>query len=165
MQETIERLPLLAEKDQQKNKIFFSRLKRKPPKDLDEKVHGLHSEVFENFNCLDCGNCCKTLGPRISDKDILRIAKHLKAKPSVLTEKYFRIDEDNDFVFKTMPCPFLGHDNYCSIYESRPTACRNYPHTDRKKIEQLLDITQKNISVCPAVYEIVSKLRMLYPSP
>lgn len=46
---------------------------------------------------------------------------------------YLRVDEDNDKVFKSMPCPFLGEDNLCSIYDIRPKACREFPHTDRKK--------------------------------
>lgn len=159
MQEFINNLPALAEKDKKKNKEFFSRLKKKPPGRLDDTVQNIHEEVFANINCLNCANCCKTLGPRITDKDIERIAKHLKIRPSDFTEKYLRIDEDNDYVFKSMPCPFLEADNYCSVYEARPAACKNYPHTDRKKFVQLLDITLKNTSVCPGVYEIVSQLR------
>lgn len=159
MQEFINNLPALAEKDKKKNKEFFSRLKKKPPGRLDDTVQNIHEEVFANINCLNCANCCKTLGPRITDKDIERIAKHLKIRSSDFTGKYLRIDEDNDYVFKSMPCPFLEADNYCSIYEVRPAACKNYPHTDRKKFIQLLDITLKNTSVCPGVYEIVTRMR------
>lgn len=159
MQELINNLPILAEKDKKKNKELFSRLKKNTPGKLDEIVQQMHEEVFGKINCLDCANCCKTLGPRITDKDIERISKHLKIRPSELTEKYLRVDEDNDYVFKSMPCPFLGNDNYCSIYEARPSACKNYPHTDRKKFIQLLDITLKNTFICPGVYEIATKMR------
>lgn len=159
MQELISKLPSLAEKNKSKNKEFFSRLKKKPPAKLDETVQQIHDDIFSRMDCLACANCCKTLGPRISDKDIARISGHLKIKPSDFTGKYLSIDEDNDYVFKSMPCPFLGADNYCSIYEQRPTACRNYPHTDRKKFIQLLDITLNNVSICPAVYEISGQLR------
>lgn len=159
MQELINNLPILAEKDKKKNKELFGRLKKNTPGKLDEIVQQMHEEVFGKINCLDCANCCKTLGPRITDKDIERISKHLKIRPSELTEKYLRVDEDNDYVFKSMPCPFLGNDNYCSIYEARPSACKNYPHTDRKKFIQLLDITLKNTFICPGVYEIATKMR------
>ena len=70
-----------------------------------------------------------------------------------------RIDEDNDYVLKSVPCTFLGEDNCCSIYEVRPKACREYPHTDRIKQYQLLKLTQKNVEVCPGVYDIVEKLK------
>ncbi|MCD8261039.1 MAG: YkgJ family cysteine cluster protein [Bacteroides sp.] len=76
-----------------------------------------------------------------------------------MVETYLRIDEDNDYVFKSMPCPFLGTDNYCCIYEDRPKACREYPHTDRKKFYQLYSLSIKNSTTCPAVLEILERLR------
>ncbi|MBT6808887.1 MAG: YkgJ family cysteine cluster protein, partial [Flavobacteriales bacterium] len=59
----------------------------------------------------------------------------------------------------SVPCTFLGMDNYCSIYEVRPKACREFPHTDRIKQHQLLGITEKNVEVCPAVFNIIEKLK------
>jgi Fe-S-cluster containining protein len=141
------------------NKRFFNSLKKIKPKVLDKIIHPLHDEVFKYTNCLECANCCKTTGPLFTDKDISRIAKHLRIKPSIFTEKYLRIDEDRDYVLQTVPCTFLGEDNYCSIYEFRPKACREYPHTDRIKQYQLLDLTKKNVEVCPAVFTIVEKLK------
>jgi Fe-S-cluster containining protein len=72
------------------------------------------------------------------------------------------MDEDGDFILNHAPCPFLGADNYCSIYESRPDACREYPHTNRKKVVQIMDLTYRNTLVCPAVLEIAEKLRLIY---
>ena len=66
---------------------------------------------------------------------------------------------NDDFVFSKMPCVFLEEDNTCKIYEDRPRACREYPHTDQRKIHQVLDITLKNMSTCPAVFEIVERLK------
>ena len=119
----------------------------------------MHEEVFECTDCLKCANCCTTTGPLFTDKDISRIAKHLRIKPSEFTQQYLRIDEDRDYVLKSGPCTFLEEDNSCSIYEVRPKACREYPHTDRKKQNQLLNLTEKNIEVCPAVFNIVEKLK------
>jgi hypothetical protein len=80
-------------------------------------------------------------------------------RPGEFIDKYLKIDEDKDYVLKQAPCPFLGPDNYCSVYDSRPNACREYPHTDRKRIAQLLDLTYKNTFVCPAVLEITVRLK------
>lgn len=143
----------------EENQQFFKRLKKIKPKVLDKLIHPLHEEVFECTNCLKCANCCTTTGPLFTDKDISRIAKHLRIKPFEFTQQYLRIDEDRDYVLKSVPCTFLGEDNYCSIYEVRPKACREYPHTDRKKQNQLLNLTEKNIEVCPAVFNIVEKLK------
>ena len=142
------------------NQQFFKHLKKKiKPKVLDKLIHPLHEEVFACTDCLECANCCTTTGPLFTDKDISRIAKYLKIKPSKFTEKYLRIDEDRDYVLQTLPCVFLGEDNYCSIYDVRPKACREFPHTDRIKQHQLLKLTQKNIEVCPAVFSIIEKLK------
>jgi hypothetical protein len=80
-------------------------------------------------------------------------------RPADFIEKYLRIDEDNDYVLQSVPCAFLDADNYCSVYEARPKACREYPHTNRKKMVRILDLTHKNTRVCPAVLEIVERLK------
>lgn len=146
----------LAEKE---TKTFFRNIKKSRMRELDDTIHFMHEEEFERTDCLACGNCCRTLGPRIADKDIERIAKSLRMKPAEVITTYLRIDEDNDYVFKSMPCPFLGDDNYCFIYEDRPKACREYPHTDRKKFYQIHALTIRNAETCPAVYQILERLK------
>ena len=142
------------------NKTFFKKLQRKTPSDLDDTVQEIHREVFSETNCLECANCCKTTSPIFRDKDIERIAKHLKMTPSSFIEKYLYMDEDKDYVLNQSPCAFLGTDNYCSIYEHRPAACREYPHTNRKRFHQVLELTLKNSVVCPAVYQIIERMKI-----
>ena len=124
MEQRIKALPALAKDKENAHKIFFSLLKRKPPKQLDRIMAELHEREFEKTDCLACANCCKTTGPLFTEKDIVRIAKHLRMKPQAFTEQYLRIDEDRDRVLQELPCTFLGADNRCSIYEVRPKACR-----------------------------------------
>lgn len=81
-------------------------------------------------------------------------------KISDFEAKFLRIDEDQDWVLKTTPCFFLDqNDNKCNIYDVRPKACREYPHTDRKKIYQINNLMLKNTEICPAAYVFVEKLR------
>ena len=141
------------------NQEFFRKLKLKKTKNLDEVFHKAHEEVFRKTDCLGCANCCKTTSPVFYQRDIEQAAKALKLKPGEFIQTYLQMDEDGDFVLKQAPCPFLDKNNYCSIYESRPRACREYPHTNRKKIHQILDLTYRNTLVCPAVLEIVTKIR------
>lgn len=142
---------------------FLLSLKKKDPRAVDDAFHTVHEEVFAETDCLACANCCKTTSPIFYQTDIERASKALRLKPGDFIEKYLRIDEDKDFVLKSAPCPFLGPDNYCSIYEDRPKACREYPHTDRKKMVQILELTAKNTQVCPAVYEMVERLKRVKP--
>ncbi|HSH19510.1 MAG TPA: YkgJ family cysteine cluster protein [Draconibacterium sp.] len=157
---TPDELKLLTGKTWQDISSFVKKLKKKKPKNLDDVVHELHAEAFSNFDCLDCANCCKTIGPRLIDKDVERLAKQLKMKTSDFTQKYVVTDEDGDFVFKEHPCPFLMPDNCCMVYESRPRACREYPHTDRKRFYQILPLSHKNCETCPVVYDIFEELKM-----
>jgi uncharacterized protein len=143
------------------NKKFLTSLSKTSDNELDTMFHEAHDEVFAGTDCLQCANCCKTTSPIFYPTDIDRVSKALRMKPGEFIEKYLRIDEDKDYVLRTAPCPFLGPDNYCRVYESRPRACRDYPHTDRKKMSQVLDLTFKNTLVCPAVLEIVERLKAL----
>ena len=159
MQDIINNLPKLAADKLKENKTFFSKLKKKPPKQLDYLMQELHDAEFRRTDCLECANCCKTTGPLFTDKDIERISKHFKMKPKQFIDSYLKIDEDKDYVLQSVPCTFLGVDNYCSIYEVRPKACREYPHTDRKKFQQISNLTLKNVGICPAAYNIVEEMK------
>ncbi len=143
------------------NKKFLLSLKKKDARDVDNVFHQLHDEVFEEIDCLTCANCCKTTSPIFYPTDIERLAKALRMKPGEFIEQYHRIDEDKDYVVKSSPCPFLDDDNYCKVYESRPKACREYPHTNRKKMVQIMELTYKNTLVCPAVLEMVERLKKI----
>lgn len=155
----IEKLKIQAKNSEPETKKLFAALKKKQPKNLDDLVHGLHDEVFEEIDCLSCANCCKTTSPMIRENDIDRLAKALRMKPSQVIEKYLHLDSDGTYIVNSAPCPFLGADNYCSVYEGRPTACREYPHTNRKRFYQILDLTLKNTHICPAVFQVVERLK------
>ena len=159
MQEQINNLPKLAKDKLKENRAFFTKLSKKPPKQLDYIMQDLHDKEFERTDCLKCANCCKTTGPLFTDKDVSRIAKHFKMKEQKFVETYLRVDEDNDYVLQSVPCTFLGADNYCSIYEVRPKACREFPHTNRKKFQQISNLTLKNVVVCPAAFNIVEEMK------
>ncbi len=157
-----EELAHSAKQKESENKKFFKKLKKTNSNNIDVTVKALHDEVFEIIDCLECANCCKSISPVITDKDIERIAKHLKLRPAFFTEKFLHLDIENDYVFNDTPCPFLMTDNYCTIYNVRPKACSGYPHTDRKHFTQILDLTLKNTFICPAAYNVVEKLKEIF---
>lgn len=148
-----------AKKAKKSNKKLLKKLQTKKGKGVEKKLPDLHDEAFSHIDCLQCANCCKTISPRYNATDIKRISKHLGMKEAAFTEKYLRIDEDGDYINKSQPCPFLGEDNYCSIYEVRPRDCRKYPHTDSKDFIKHPNITFKNTTICPAVYYVMERLK------
>ena len=139
-------------------KKLFNQLRRQKPRQLDGLMHEAHDRAFSCIDCLECANCCTTTGPLLTDTDIKRVSKHLRMKDVDFVSQYVRVDEDGDQVFESMPCPFLGADNHCSIYEHRPKACRDYPHTDRVKQHQVLNLHMTNASTCPAVERILEEI-------
>jgi Fe-S-cluster containining protein len=141
--------------NQKKYKQFLVRPdKNKVLKALPE----LHEEAFEKIDCLQCANCCKNYSPRFKTPDIKRISKYLKMRESVFIEKYLKVDEEGDFVVNERPCPFLGADNYCSIYEQRPSDCRRFPYTDEDVFIKRKELTLKNSTFCPITYYVLEKL-------
>lgn len=144
------------------NKKLRDKLKITKPKDLDSVVHRLHEEVFQEIDCLDCANCCKTTSPIFIQTDIDRLAKAFRMKSSQFIDQYLSRDEEGDYVLRSAPCPFLGGDNKCLVYEDRPKACREYPHTNRKNMQGILDLTLRNSLVCPAVLKIFYEIGKEY---
>ncbi|POR20774.1 zinc/iron-chelating domain-containing protein [Flavobacterium columnare] len=159
MKPELNQLSKLAKDKHNENKKYFDKLKKKNPKNLDYIMQELHDTEFGKTDCLKCANCCKTTGPLFTTADIERIAKYFRLKPQQFIGQYLRIDEDNDYVLQKLPCTFLDTENYCMIYDVRPKACREFPHTDRKKFQQITNLTLKNLAICPAAYNIVEEMK------
>jgi Fe-S-cluster containining protein len=141
--------------NQKKYKQFLHRAdKNKVLKPLPD----LHEEAFSKIDCLQCVNCCKNYSPRFKTPDIKRISKVMGLRESDFIDKYLRVDEDGDFVVNEKPCPFLGADNFCSIYEDRPSDCRRFPYTDEDVIIKRKELTLKNSTFCPITYYVLEKL-------
>ena len=122
------------------------------------ELPSLHEQAFQHVDCLQCANCCKNYSPRFKTPDIKRISKHLRMKESDFIDTYLKVDEEGDFVVKSTPCPFLGADNYCSIYDQRPSDCHRFPYTDEDVFIKRQALTLKNSTFCPITYFVIEKL-------
>lgn len=164
MQKRLADLPRLSKEVEKDSLKYFQRLKKRTPKTLDLTMRELHDEEFEKTDCLACANCCKTSSPLFTEKDIQRISKHFKMKEFDFMSQFLERDSDDFYVLQTVPCHFLDeNDNTCTIYDVRPKACSEYPHTNRKKFAQITDLTVKNAGICPAAYRIVENLKARLP--
>ena len=148
----------LAKTNFKSNQQQLKKWNKSKPKDLDQRFHTAHQKEFAKRDCLQCANCCKTTSPIFRQPDIRRMAKALRMKESQLVAQYLNRDEDDDYVLQSSPCFNLLPDNTCAVYEDRPLACREYPHTDRKNMYQIMDLTAQNTLICPAVASIVEKI-------
>lgn len=147
-----------VKKSLEKQKEYKRFLQRAEKNKVLKKLPGLTEEAFEKIDCLQCAQCCKNYSPRFKTPDIKRISKRLRMRESEFIDTYLNVDEEGDFVVKSTPCPFLGSDNYCSIYEDRPSDCRRFPYTDEDILLKRPQLTLKNSTFCPITYYVLEKL-------
>lgn len=138
--------------------LLLQKKYRKSQPQADETAMTIYAEFSKKHPCTSCARCCTLLGPRIRKNDIAVLAKHLSLKENEFFDRYCKSDEDGDIVFKNMPCPFLGSDKLCRVYESRPKACSEYPHISAEDFFKMLPLHDKNYNCCPAVKEVVDKM-------
>lgn len=143
-------------------KKFTNKLQQHRGKHLDNFASTIHDRVFQKIDCLACAGCCSGLPPIVNKTDAQRIAKKLGIPLATFERDYLTIDEDQDTVMQITPCIFLLEDNKCSIYEFRPKACREYPHTD-SNFSKNLAYHAKNALYCPATFHILEELKKNVP--
>ena len=145
-------------KSGERQKIYKQFLARAQKKEVLRQLPDLNEEAFEKIDCLQCANCCKHYSPRFTPPDIKRISKYLGMKEGDFRDRYLRVDEDGDNVLQQKPCAFLGADNFCSIYDVRPTDCARFPYMDDEFMLRRQPLALKNSSFCPITYFIIEKL-------
>lgn len=139
---------------------YLTRLEKDPPPGLDRIAAQLDAEVWEETDCLSCGNCCKRMTPTFKRKDIARISAHLNMTPEAFREKWLTYDKkDDDWVNKKQPCQFLDmKTNFCSIYTVRPADCAGFPYLKKRSMKDYLHVHKQNVEYCPATYRMVEKM-------
>ena len=151
--------PMSWEKKSLENQKKYKQFLKNPDKNkVLKQLPALHEEAFEKIDCLQCANCCKNYSPRFKPPDIKRISKSLGVKEGDFIDTYLRLDEEGDYVTKFKPCPFLGEDNFCRIYEDRPSDCHRFPYTDEDVLIKRPLLTLKNSTFCPIVHFVLERL-------
>ena len=145
-------------KSAERQKLYKEYLLRTDKNAILPRLPELNDKAFQNIDCTKCAQCCKNYSPRFKTPDIKRISKYLKMRESNFIEKYLIVDEDGDFVVKSLPCPFLAPDNFCSIYDQRPSDCQRFPYTNEDVFFKRVNITLKNSTFCPITYFVIENL-------
>jgi Fe-S-cluster containining protein len=145
-------------KSADRQKAYKQYLQKADKNKVLKQLPRLHREAFSKIDCFQCANCCRSYSPRFKTPDIKRISKHLKMRESDFIETYLKVDEEGDFVVKSTPCPFLGANNFCSIYDQRPSDCHRFPYTDEDVFIKRPQLTVKNSGFCPITYYVLEKL-------
>ena len=152
-----------AGKEKDELVAFLNELEEQLPASLPEMLPKADMAAWNEVQCLDCANCCKTMTPSFTHDDIIRIATHLRMKPATFKEKWLKLEpRSGHWVNTTQPCQFLLADNKCSIYEVRPADCAEFPHHDKQPLNEYSDTFKKNVVHCPATNAFVRKMREMW---
>ena len=137
-------------------KGFLTRLEKKQPRGLDNLVTEADKAAWAKTDCLDCANCCKTMSPTYTNKDVKRISAHLGMTDKAFRAKWLYKDKTGDWMNVKQPCQFLDlKTNMCDIYAVRPRDCAGFPHHNKRKMIEYMHMYKQNIEYCPATYRVV----------
>ena len=131
-------------------------------KELDAVVSEITGDVWSRIDCTECAHCCKTMQVEVNAADIDRLAAHLALSKPAFAKRYLRTAEDNAKVINTVPCPFLGEDNRCTVYEHRPEACREFPFLDKPDFRSRSLLMLTNLHNCPITFNVWQRLKARY---
>ena len=131
------------------------------PDQLDEQFHLLHDELFAQYDCSQCRNCCKQLVASIEEDEISPAAALLGLSDAEFKARYLK-EESGEYIFTTKPCCFLDTEDNCMIEPCMPESCRNYPYTNKPDRVFSLINTIESTSICPVVFEMIERLKKLY---
>lgn len=114
-----------------------------PAVDPETGEQGISIETgMENFTCIQCGNCCKSLDyhDALTENDVNAWRNNLRRDILAWIGVYESKDGQRSYRIWTDPqtgkiaetCPFLKHlpaENrwVCRIHEVKPSICREYP--------------------------------------
>ena len=129
-----------AKKKENENFKFRTFLKcHADEKELDWQFLHLHKELFADYDCSKCRNCCKMYKGSIPVEDIDRDAQYLEITPEQFIDTYLEKEEYGiNYQTKHKPCDF----------------CRRMETVNWEIVSQIvvrnirIPISQKDYQVC-----------------
>ena len=117
---------------EEENYLFRSFLKdNADPDELDMQFKRLHQELFSEYDCSQCRNCCKLFRGTIPKEDIKRDAKYLGLSETEFKDRFFEDGGEGSYQTKNQPCDFLDDKGSCMLGDCKPESCSKYPYTDQ----------------------------------
>lgn len=131
--------------------------------ELDQQFLRLHNELFANYDCSQCRNCCKMYHGVIPEMDLEQDALYLNMSKEEFLDKYLVREEfGEDYQTKHKPCDFLDPDGECKLGDCKPENCMKFPYTNQpERLQSLLSVLDV-IEICPVAFEIYECLKGEY---
>jgi hypothetical protein len=141
------------------NVAFRSFLQQRDPRQVDDLVFELNEKFEKQIDCTSCGNCCRSLMINLEAGDSKRLSDHLQLKENVFVEKYVECSSSGEMqIMNTIPCHFLS-ENKCTVYEARPTECREFPGLHKAGFTKRSFATFMHYGRCPIIYNVIEEMK------
>ena len=143
--------------DKKRDENFRFRRFMKSHYHSDRILRRIAEGIQEQIDCTQCANCCKSSTTHVTERDLDRLARHLRISPEQVRATYTQPDEEegghNLKFTQGAGCVFL-EGNLCSVYDARPDICQRYPHLVRGNgsIASRMWSFVDRASICPIVY-------------
>lgn len=125
-----------------------------------EELQAVAAGVQTGIDCTACANCCRHSIVRITDEEIAAIASDLGLAVADAEHRYTEPDPEDSSrrILKSTHdgCVFLDG-NLCLIYETRPQACRDFPHlaTGTHSLGGRVSSLCRWAALCPIIFNAI----------
>ncbi len=149
------------EKENQEFRIYLKM--HADEEELDRQFLRLHQELFADYDCSKCGNCCREYYGAIPENDISTDAAYLGITEDQFIDFFLEWDAiGHEYHTKHIPCDFYQENGACRLGDCKPDSCKEYPYTDQpERVWSLLSVLEV-VSVCPVAFEIYERLKEEY---
>ena len=129
----------------------------------ERRLRKIAEEVEGQIDCTECANCCKVATAQLLERDVERLARHMRLSIAKFKAEYTQEDAEDGLILKRddqTGCVFLDGKT-CTVYETRPTSCENFPHLVRgqgtipARMWQFID----RATYCPIVYNTLEAFK------
>ncbi len=161
---SLERIAALTAQHRDDNQAFNHYIdimwerERRTDAELDALVDAIAARVIPHIDCTACANCCRSLPVGLTPADIPSLTRATGLPPDTITRRYVAPSQSGEWgVLCEVPCPFL-RGNTCSVYSSRPRACRDYP-AFTPDFRWLRDYFMRGAGHCPIIFNVIEHLK------
>ncbi len=143
------------EKENEDFKLF---LKSQDPEDIDHRVFRIQLEVTAATDCTACGNCCRTLMINVEPDELEPLSVRLQISVPEIRSRFIEESSQGQMIINTIPCHFLENSK-CTVYESRFSECREFPHLHKKGFTRRLFGTFMHYERCAIISGTIERLK------
>lgn len=151
-----------GKKTESKNLEFRRFLKANvSEEELDQHFKDLHEELFSQYDCRECRNCCYDYCAVFEEDEVVAAADYLDMEIGSFKEEYLE-EVHGRYETRSEPCDFLTKEGDCMLEGCKPGSCDGFPFTDQPGRLWSLMTIMEYAKICPVVHEMVERLKEIY---